>query len=44
MDKWLEDFRTTIDSASQRLRQISEPQSEHRALKTHGRPNRLSVT
>lgn len=28
MDRWLEDFKQTIDSASQRLLQISETQSE----------------
>lgn len=28
MDQWLEDFKQTVDSASQRLLQISESQSE----------------
>src|SRR6476646_9933700 len=35
MTEWLEDFRATIDSASQRLLQIGETQSERPLAKDH---------
>ena len=35
MDQWLDDFKQTIESASQRLRQISETQSEQPRAEDH---------
>jgi hypothetical protein len=35
MDQWLEDFKQTIDSASERLRQITESQSEQPRAEEH---------
>jgi hypothetical protein len=35
MDQWLDDFKQTIESASQRLRQISETQSEKPRAEDH---------
>jgi len=35
MDQWLDDFKYTIESASQRLRQISETQSEQPLAEDH---------
>jgi hypothetical protein len=35
MDHWIEDFKQTIDSASQRLLQISETQSEQPRAEEH---------
>ena len=35
MNQWLEDFKQTIDSASRRLRQISEAQSEQPRAEDH---------
>jgi hypothetical protein len=35
MDQWLEDFKETIDSASPRLLQISETQSERARTEEH---------
>ena len=35
MDQWLDDFKHTIESASQRLRQISETQSEQPLAEDH---------
>ena len=35
MDQWLVDFKETIESASQRLRQISEAQSEQPRAEDH---------
>src|SRR3979409_235241 len=35
MNEWLEDFKVTINSASERLRQISEVQSEQPRAEEH---------